>query len=72
MMRAFEPVKDAGGGSKWPTESSGLWMLQFSSQLNKQYLIWKLTFSTKILGLNNSKILHEVFLNPDHLIQYLW
>ena len=50
-MRAFWSVKDAGGVQKCPVRDGGLWMLQFSSKLNKQYLIWKLTSSAKIWDL---------------------
>ena len=51
MMRAFWSVKDAGGGQNDPLRNSGLWMLIISSQLNKKYLIWKLTYSAKIWDL---------------------
>ena len=50
-MRAFWSVKEAGGVQKCPVRDGGLWMLQFSSKLNKQYLIWKLTSSAKIWDL---------------------
>ena len=50
-MRAFWSVKDAGGVQKCPVRDGDLWMLQFSSKLNKQYLIWKLTSSAKIWDL---------------------
>ena len=46
-MQAFWSVKDAGGQND-PLRDSGLRMLIFSTQLNKQYLIWKLTYSAKI------------------------
>jgi hypothetical protein len=53
-MRAFWSVKDVGGGGvqKWPLRNSGLWRLQFSSQLNKQYPKYKPTSSAKIWDLN--------------------
>ena len=40
-----------GGVQNGPLRERGLWMLQFSFKLNKQYLIWKLTYSAKIWDL---------------------
>jgi hypothetical protein len=51
-MRAFWSVKEAGVVQRCPVRDSGLWMLQFSFQLNKQYLIWKLKSSAKIWDLS--------------------
>jgi hypothetical protein len=59
-MQAFWSVKDAGGVRKWLLSNSGLWMLQFSSQLNKQYLIWKLTSSAKIWDLSKVTDAHSL------------
>ena len=39
------------GVQNGPLRENGLWMLQFLSKLNKQYLIWKLTYSAKIWDL---------------------
>ena len=65
-MWAFWPVKEAGwgvwgggggggggGGAKVPTE-------RFVSQLNKQYLIWKLTSSVKIWDLSEVTEAHSL------------
>ena len=46
--RCWWSVKEAGVVQKCPVRDSGLWTLQFSSKLNKQYLIWKLKSSAKI------------------------
>ena len=51
-MRAFWSVKEAGGVQNGPLRESGIWMLQFLSKLNKQYLIWKLTSLAKIWDLS--------------------
>ena len=59
-MRAFWSVKDAGGVQKWPLRDSGLWMLQFSSKLNNQYPIWKLTSSAKIWDLSKVTEAHSL------------
>ena len=60
-MGAFWSVKDVwGGGQKCPLRDSGLWMLQFSSQHNKQYFIWKLTFSAKIWDISEVAEAHSL------------
>ena len=59
-MRAFWSVKEAGGGQNDPLRDSGLWMLQFLPQINKQYLIWKLTSSAKIWDLSEVTEAHSL------------
>ena len=62
MMRAFLSVKEARGGGfqNDPLGDTGLWMLQFSSQLNKQYIIWKLKSSATIWGLSEVTEAHSL------------
>ena len=45
---------------KFPLRDSGLWMLQFSFQHNKQYFIWKLTFSAKIWDIGEVAEAHSL------------
>ena len=59
-MQAFWSVKDAGVVQKCPVRDSGLWMLQFLLQINKQYLIWKLTSSAKIWNLSEVAEAHSL------------
>ena len=51
----FDQLRMRGGmvaSLKCPVRDSRLWMLQFLSQINKQYRIWKLTSSAKIWDLS--------------------
>ena len=45
---------------KCPVRDSSLWMLQFLSQINKQYLKWKLTSSAKTWDLSEVTEAHSL------------
>ena len=56
----FGQLRRRGGVQNDPLRDSGLWMLQFLSQLNKQCLIWKLTSLAKIWDLSEVTEAHSL------------